>query len=299
MIKNLMPNLRLASVLTLPLAMALQGCLATLPDSIGVRDADIFKSQNGLNEQEARSCGSHLNDLRTSARNNNYFRLGTTMAAGGVTTVSSFLVATKDDGSSAKTEAYIALVGGIVTLLAQAIPDPTAALDDHRKARSSWSEARRRVANGAPADNGAIFGLLSDCRNNKPYEGAPGLANDKPQAAPAPAPAPQPDGKAHAAVAVAAPAAAEPPKPAAAWYGFAKSKNKDREPELKTNCDASFKRVEVPEGTKTFTGLCTSLGMRCGKVCDWEGTKVGCDDLPSPQYSGDGPDGSRIGYCVP
>lgn len=279
-----MPPLRHVAVLTFPLVLALQGCFATLPDAVGVNDADIFKSSNGVNEQEARSCGTHLNELRSSAKWNNYFRLGTTLLAGGVTSAASLRAATKDEGDSAKTEAYIALAGGVVSLLAQIIPDPTAAIEDHRKARSSWSEARRRVANGTPADNGGVFGLLNDCRANRPYEGAPGQAH-------APARA-QPDGAPAAAVAA-------PPKPVAAWYGFENAQNKDREDELKTKCDANFKRIEVPEGTKTFTGLCTSLGMRCAKVCDWEGNGKGCDDLPSRQWSGDGPDGARIGYCVP
>lgn len=287
-----MPNLTHVAP-ALAVALALQGCLATLPDIVNTGDADIFKAERDVNEQEARSCGTHLNQLRTSAKTNNYFRLGTTLVAGGVTTVSSYFIATKDEGEGAKTEAIVALIGGLVTILAQAIPDPTGALDDHRKARSSWSEARRRVANGTPADNGAIFGLLSDCRSNKPYEGAPGLGNTL-AAKPAVAAA-HPDGEAHAA----APAVVAPPKPLAAWYGFEKSKNKDRENELKTKCDAGFQRVDVPEGTKTFTGLCTSIGMRCAKVCDWEGAQKPCDDLPNPEFSGDGPDGSRVGYCVP
>lgn len=284
-----MPIFRHAAALTCPLVLALQGCIATLPDVVGVNDADIFKSSNPMNEQEARSCGSHLNDLRSSAKWNNYFRLGTTLLAGGVTSAASLRAATKEEGDSAKTEAYIALAGGLVAILAQAIPDPTGALDDHRKARSSWSEARRRVANGTPADDGGVFGLLTECRANRPYEGAPGQVH-----APAwvqPAAKPDPDG----AVAVLGP----PSKPAAAWYGFAKAKNKDREGELKSKCDANFQRIEVPEGTKTFTGLCTSLGMRCAKACDWEGKTVACDDLPSPEYAGDGPDGARVGYCVP
>jgi hypothetical protein len=282
----------------------LQGCIATLPDIVGVNDADIFKHERAVNEQEARSCGSHLNKLRSSAQTNNYFRLGTTIAAGSVTTVSSFLVATKEEGDSAKTEAYVALVGGLVTILAQAIPDPTAALDDHRKARSAWSEARRRVANGTPADDGGIFGLLSDCRANRPYEGAPAqtVTRHNPAAPGEPGDAPRPGVAPSQPVTPARnqPAARpEPPAPVAAWYGFEKSKNKDQESNLKAKCDPNFQRVDVPEGTKTFTGLCTSLGMRCSKVCDWEGATKGCDDLPSPQWSGDGPDGSRVGYCVP
>lgn len=285
-----MPNLRLASAFAV--ALALQGCLATLPDTVNTGDANIFKAERDVNEQEARSCGTHLNSLRNSAKTNNYLRLGGTILTGGITSVSAFVATTKDDGDSGKTAAYVALFSGLATILVQAIPDPSSFLDDHRKAQSSWSEARRRVANGAPAADGTIFGLLNDCRNNKPYEAAPGLGD-----APAPKPAAAAahlDGEAHAAAAVAG-----PPKPLAAWYGFEKSKNKDRETELKTKCDANFQRVNAPEGTKTFTGLCTSLGMRCAKVCDWEGTSVGCDDLPNPQWSGDGPDGSRVGYCVP
>lgn len=287
-----MPILRHVAALACPLVLALQGCIATLPDAVGVYDADIFKSSNGVNEQEARSCGSHLNQLRSSAKWNNYFRLGTTLVAGGVTSAASFRAATKEEGDSAKTEAYIALIGGLVTVLAQAIPDPTGALDDHRKARSSWSEARRRVANGTPADNGGVFGLLNDCRGNRPYEGAPGQVHAPARAQPAPAP--QPDGGPVAAVAEAA-----PPKPVAAWYGFENAKNKDREGELKTKCAANFTRVAGPAGTKVFTGLCTSMGLRCSKVCDWEGNEKACDDLPDPQWSGDGPDGSRVAYCVP
>jgi hypothetical protein len=287
-----MPNPRLASALTLPLVFTLlQGCLATLPDPVYTTDSDIFKADHGVNQQEAQSCGTHLNDLRTSARNNNYFRLGTTILAGGTTTVSSYLAATSEGDTAKKNGAIVALVSGLVTILAQAIPDPTGALDDHRKAQSSFSEARRRVANGSPADSGQIFGLLSDCRNNKSYEAAPGVG--APPAAKPPAAA-QPEGTPHAVA-----AAAVAPGPVAAWYGFEKSKNKDRETELKNKCAPSFQRVEVPEGTKTFTGLCTSLGMRCEKACDWEGKSVECDDLPNPQFSGDGPDGSRVAHCVP
>jgi hypothetical protein len=285
-----------ALALTLPVALALQGCIATLPDIVNTGDSDIFKADNGVNEQEARSCGTHLNDLRSDAKTNNYFRLGTTLLAGGVTSAASLRAATKDEGDSAKTEAYIALAGGIVAILAQAIPDPTSSLDDHRKARSSWSEARRRVANGTPADNGGIFGLLNDCRTNRPYEGAPAqlVAADKPEP-PKPEPAAKPPAESKPKPA----ARPEAPKPVAAWYGFATAKNKDQEPALKSRCDANFQRVEVPAGTRTFTGLCTSLGMKCFRACDWEGATKGCDDLPDPQYSGDGPDGSRIGYCVP
>ena len=263
-----------------------------MPDSVGVNDANIFKSANGVNEQEARSCGSHLNDLRSSAKWNNYLRLGTTLLAGGVTSAASFRAATKEEGDSVKTEAIIALVGGLVTVVAQAIPDPTGALDDHRKARSSWSEARRRVANGTPADDGGVFGLLTDCRANRLYEGAPGQVNAPRWVEPPPKPEP---GGADAAIGAAAP----PSKPVAAWYGFANAKNADREGELKSKCDANFQRIEVPEGTKTFTGLCTSLGMRCKKACDWEGKEQSCEDLPNPQWAGDGPDGARVGYCVP
>ena len=77
----------------------------------------------------------------------------------------------------------------------------------------------------------------------------------------------------------------------AGWYGFQNSRNVDREAELRSRCAPSFTRVNVAKGT-TFSALCASIGLRCFKVCDWDGKIKSCADSP---YSWG--DGSRIAYC--
>lgn len=145
------------------------GCLATLPDPAYVNDSQVFSS-NPTNYEEAKSCGTELNRLRSTAKWENYGRVGVTGAAGITTAVSSFIAATKDKEDDTKTEAYIALGSGIIAVLAQLIPDPTSPLDEHRKGSTSWNEARLRAARGV--NDPTVFQLLQDCRKHKAYEPA-------------------------------------------------------------------------------------------------------------------------------
>jgi hypothetical protein len=64
------------------------------------------------------------------------------------------------------------------------------------------------------------------------------------------------------------------PDPHAGWYGFRDSPNIDREGELKARCAPTFSRVAVKLGSRTFVELCSGMGMRCTKACDWEGRSV-------------------------
>jgi hypothetical protein len=118
--------------------------------------------------QNAQSCGAHLNSLRSSAQNRGWVRLITSLLGGATTTVTGYVAATKttDDPSLAKTSAQIALIGGLVAVAAQAIPDPTEALDKHRAGASSWVEARRLAVSGGSEPQ--MFQALDDCRSNTP-----------------------------------------------------------------------------------------------------------------------------------
>jgi hypothetical protein len=78
--------------------------------------------------------------------------------------------------------------------------------------------------------------------------------------------------------------AAEPVKPKftqflAGWYGFENSPNKDRESELRARCSPNFTRINVPSGTH-FNALCESIGKKCVRVCDWEGSTKSCSESP-------------------
>jgi hypothetical protein len=76
------------------------------------------------------------------------------------------------------------------------------------------------------------------------------------------------------------------------WYGYKNSGNINREPELQRNCSPNFKRVPSYWGHHgaAFEGLCSGIGLKCEKVCDWEGNIKPCWENPD--------DGSRIAYCV-
>lgn len=145
----------------------LAGCLATLPDPVYSNDPDVFKKDDNT-YKNAQSCASHLTDLRRSARNRSWLRTLTTIFAGSTTAVSSYVAATKADGDpgKAKVSAEVALVAGLVAVFAQAIPDPSEALDKHRDASASWVEARHLAF--AAGDTKVIFAHLDNCRANRP-----------------------------------------------------------------------------------------------------------------------------------
>lgn len=86
---------------------------------------------------------------------------------------------------------------------------------------------------------------------------------------------------------------AQPSTPSPGWYGFANANNIDQEHNLKSRCASSFTRIHVATGN-TFDDLCASVGLRCARVCDWEGVSRLCSDGPSESSQGDG---SRIAYC--
>lgn len=84
--------------------------------------------------------------------------------------------------------------------------------------------------------------------------------------------------------------AVTPPPPAnpSGWYGFVNSRNKDRENELRNNCTGNkvFARVTA---AGDFNALCTSVGLKCNYVCDWQGNTKPCNQNPN--------DGSRLAMC--
>jgi hypothetical protein len=67
----------------------------------------------------------------------------------------------------------------------------------------------------------------------------------------------------------------------------------DRDAELRRNC-GDFKRVYVPDnlGNK-FTDLCGFVGKSCVNVCDWQGSRLVCDDVSQ----GGNRDGTRVAFC--
>ena len=154
------------------------GCTATLPGVVTKNDANVFASDANV-ESEAQKCGHHLNSLRRNARNFSWARTALSILAGTTSAVSGFVSATSadDDPGRAETTAIVALVGGVIAVLSQAIPDPSQALDRHRAGESSWAEARRIVVVDGKKPSEA-FSLLSACRRNEEYRATPSIEGE-------------------------------------------------------------------------------------------------------------------------
>jgi hypothetical protein len=152
------------------------GCLATLPPPFYAKQTEIFKDQDiKLN---AESCGGHLTSLRSNAKWSSYGRLTVTLLSGTTTAASAYFAATNaaDDPQKAETAAQVALVSGLISVAATLIPDPTDALDKHRRASSSWEEARRlaRTDREEYAD-----AFLTKCKNNEGHTPVPKEVTEK------------------------------------------------------------------------------------------------------------------------
>ena len=141
------------------------GCVS-LPDPVWTGDLDVFGTKYATVMNDAEKCGSHLTVLRSRARNRSWARTITTIIAGTTTATTSFIAATyaDEDPDKSTISASIALGAGIVAVLAQAIPDASESLDQHRDASASWSEARRLAFTGG--DSEVIFKHLSNCQKN-------------------------------------------------------------------------------------------------------------------------------------